>query len=151
MQLLAHRPADFTDRLICFWTRGLFSHVAVLCSGRIYEAVPGAGVRCVDVVDYFAAHSIGQYEIFDIPGADGAAAEKFARSQLGKPYDWRSIIGFATLDRATRERAGYWQCAEFAYVMCAKAGVWLFAPDRTNPADLSPSLLPLSSQLSLAA
>ena len=147
MQLLAHRPQDWTDRIICLGTRGLFSHVAVLIGPNVFEAVPGAGVRAVDAARYFAAHPRQQYDVFAVPGADEAAGERFARAQLGKPYDWRSVLGFATLDRATRERAGYWQCAEFVYAVIARAGVPLFSPERTNPAQLWPSLLPLSPRL----
>ena len=101
--------------------------------GLIYEAVPGAGVRCVPDAEYFPCNPPERYAFFVVAGVDEAAGEAFARLQLGKRYDWRAILGFATLDRATRERAGYWQCAEFAYAVIARAGVPLFAPGRTNP------------------
>lgn len=149
MQLLAHHPQDAVDRLICLGTRGLFAHVAVAFHGgtMIYEAVPRHGVRAVAAGAYFTRHARREYAAFDVPGADEAAGEAFARTQIGKRYDWRAILGFATLDRRTRERAGYWQCAEFAYAVIARAGVPLFSPERTNPAQLWPSLLPLSPLL----
>jgi hypothetical protein len=60
-------------------------HVATDYDGALYEAA-FSGMRCVNAS---ARLSVGDWEVFDVPGGcDAAAALTLAQSRVGWPYDW---------------------------------------------------------------
>lgn len=70
-------------------------------------------------------------------------AYQWALTQVGKPYDWRAILGMAA-DRNWREDDA-WFCSELVAMAFEQAGSPLFNPDmqvwRVTPRDVLMSLL----------
>jgi len=68
-----------------------------------------------------------------------------ARSQVGKPYDWKAILGFAV--RRDWQDEGQWFCSELALWCAMQAGLRMLNLDRIDRCSpetllLSPLLIP---------
>lgn len=61
-----------------------------------------------------------KYEFRDLTVPDPEAGYAFARSQLGKPYDWTGVIGLG-LHRDWQTDDAWW-CSEFVEAVLAAAG-----------------------------
>jgi len=135
------RQNHLASRLVQWFTRGKPDHVAVGVGEVVYEAAPGHGVRSVGVKSWME-----QY-----PGAviytveAGAEVVRFLREQIGKPYDWRGLIGF--LARTRTERGKAWFCSELVVAAFHAGRIDLLRgdPDKISPAvlEMSPLLTPL--------
>ena len=66
-------------------------------------------------------------QMVDLPCADPAAAMAWARSQVGKPYDWRSDLGIAFHRLWTDP--GQWECAGLIAAAFIAGGTPLFRAD----------------------
>lgn len=84
--------------------------------------------------------------VVEIPTAKAPAIYRWARSQLGAPYDWSAILGFA-FDRDWRAD-GRWECIEMVIRSFEVNGFWrrplIVAASGINPGAglllLSPSI-----------
>lgn len=93
-----------------------WSHAAVvLPNGDVIDATfKAGGVRRRKLSDVLAHASA--YKLIELPVPDQVAAMAFLHAQLGKPYDWRSILGWATSDRDWRDDTAW-----FCFELCAAA------------------------------
>lgn len=85
-----------------------WSHVAIVDGDDVIEAAAFTGVRVRPLAD-LVAHS-SQTQIIEIPARDPATVIAAARSQIGRPYDWRGVIGIGARRKWQSERA--WFCSE---------------------------------------
>ena len=102
-------------------TWSAWSHVALVDGDEAIEAV-WPGVRAAplsNVLEHYAAHAFA-----DLPCADPAAALQAARSQIGRPYDWKALVGFLLHRDWEDERA--WFCSELVAWAIHQAGKPLF-------------------------
>lgn len=98
-----------------------WSHVALVMEGGesvIDATFAHGGVQQRRIADVLAASSV--HEFRDIECPDPAAAYAFARSQLGKPYDWRGTLGLA-LHRDWQQDDAWW-CSELVEACIAAGG-----------------------------
>ncbi len=72
-------------------------------------------------------------------------ALSWARTQLGKQYDYAAILRFVTRKQSERTDNGKWFCSEYAFVASQKAGVTLLK--RVDPVNVSPGHFILSPYL----
>lgn len=94
----------FAGRLVQIGTWSWCSHVDfVLPDGKLLGAVPDGGVS---IRDWTPAQRIERYQV-DAP----ADVFRTAASQIGKPYDWKGVIGLA-FHRDWQDE-GQWWCSEF--------------------------------------
>lgn len=118
------------------------SHVDfVLDDGRLLGAVPGRGV-CIREQEVDA----GRVELYQADVPDFAVA--YATSQIGQPYDWAGVVGWAL--RRQWQETDSWFCSELVAWACQSVGAPLLrAKDawRITPRDLlmSPLLIPLAA------
>jgi uncharacterized protein YycO len=97
-----------------------WSHAAVLLpNGDVIDATFKAGGvrrrRFDDVLKHASAH-----KVLRLPVPDEVSAMAFLHQQLGKPYDWRAILGWVTSDRDWADDSA-WFCFELV-AAAAKAG-----------------------------
>jgi uncharacterized protein YycO len=71
----------------------------------------------------------------------------WAKSQIGKKYDYVSILRFLTRSSRGRKDNGKWFCSELAFVAAQKAGVDLL--HFIHPVEVSPGHFILSPLLRL--
>lgn len=87
-----------------------WSHCAVVTPQQtVIEAAAFHGVIERPLAD-FLAH-VSKSSVKDIALPDDAAAIAWARSQIGKPYDWAGATGLAF--QREWQRADFWFCSEF--------------------------------------
>lgn len=111
-----------------------WSHCALIDGDEIIEAAAGSGVRARPLAELIAESS--EWEIIEIPVRNPAAVIAAARSQIGKPYDWRGVIGIGFRRRWQDEDA--WFCSELVAYAFEAAGDLLFRAKRwrIRPPDL---------------
>jgi hypothetical protein len=110
-----------------------WSHVALVAGETVIEASSIHGVRERPLADFMADAT--KVAIIELPGdADRAIAA--ARSQIGKPYDWRGILGIGFRRRWQDQDA--WSCSELVAWAIEQSGVLLF---RTQPWRVTPQML----------
>lgn len=105
------------SRLIRWFTWGRWSHVAIrMPEGDVIEAKEFRGVIRREV-------TYEQKEIVSVTVTPEqyAVFETALRSQLGKSYDWRAILGFVF--RRDWERTDYWICSELVAWALKQANV----------------------------
>lgn len=129
--------------LIKWQSRSEYSHAAILFEdGVLYEAREFEGVRKLlsTAVDY------GQAIAFGVPAETNVASVRaFMERQLGKRYDYGSILRFITRQQQHRTDSGRWFCSELVFAAVQKGGVDLLS--RVEPWAVSPGLLTLSPLL----
>ena len=131
--------------LIRWQTRGQYSHAAFLLpDGQILESWQGDGVRLKTLSDY---RGIDVYEIPGMTPAQWAIAIEWALAQVGKKYDYWSIIRFVSRRKLPANDKLF--CSELLFAACALAGYNLF--ERIEASAVSPSLLAITPLIRLSA
>jgi hypothetical protein len=144
-KVLLFRGRGLISALIRWQTRGEYSHAAFLLpDGQILESWPGAGVRIKRLTDY---KGIDVYDVLGITPEQWASALSFAQSQLGKKYDYWSIIRFVS--RRNLPQNDKWFCSELLFVSLMMAGFHLF--ERVEGSAISPAVLAITPLLELSA
>jgi len=111
-----------------------WSHCGIIDGTTVIEAVMGHGVVETPLDEFLARSSA--WEVIEIPAADPAAVIAAARSQIGKPYDAKGVLGIAV--RRAWQQPDAWFCSELVAWAFHSAGTWLFRADawRITPRDL---------------
>lgn len=97
---MSHVTVVFTRRrrvgsaVLRAWMHSRFSHCAILdpATNTIIEAAAWHGVQERPLDDLLSESS--HHELIQIPCRDPQHVLAMARSQIGKPYDWKGILGF---------------------------------------------------------
>ena len=131
-----------TGWVIRAWTWAEYAHVGfTLADGRVLDATPQLGVA---VHTPLHMPRLAEFRV-DAPPEVLRAAVAYAGSQLGKPYDWRAVLGIGLhQDWRCEDR---WFCADLVAAAFERAGYPLLHADhlgRVTPRDLllSPFLRP---------
>lgn len=134
MRIALCRSSKIGSWIIRTLTWSSFSHSVILDGGEVIEAV-WPKVRVSTLAELRSTHD--EVEIVDWPNIDGDPIIAAARSQVGKPYDWKALVGFL-FHRDWREDDS-WDCAELIAWSCESGGSPLFRPgtlNRVTPQDL---------------
>lgn len=80
--------------LLRAWMHSSYSHCGIIdpSSNTVIEAAFPGGVVERSLEDFCSDKS--KWEIITIPVPDAGMVIHKARTQLGKPYDWKGILGF---------------------------------------------------------
>jgi len=146
-----YKGKSLMSRAIMWLNWSDYSHAALITSrGTVIEAW-GEGffqgsVR--EVPFLWSQHKPGTdvdvFEPIDIEPWQCAMVEAMARSQVGKPYDWRGVFRF--LSRSTPSVDGAWFCSELVAAAFAAAKFPLL---NRVPQKIFPGLIPASPRLRL--
>ena len=111
-----------------------WSHVAIVDGEDVIEAVAGDGVRRRPMAALLAESS--EFVVVSVPALNAQAVVAAAASQIGKPYDWRGVLGIGF--RRRWQDADSWFCSELVAWAFREAGHPLFRLDewRITPRDL---------------
>lgn len=118
MKLLFSRRNTVASWLICLacWSR--WSHCAIVDGDHVIESTARRGVhrrpKALFMADYPQAEQV------DIPCCDDDAGLRWARAQIGLPYDWTAIAGFVL--RRDWQEPDSWFCSELAEGAVRAAG-----------------------------
>jgi uncharacterized protein YycO len=139
--ILLFRGRGLISSLIRWQTRGEYSHAALLMpDGRIIESWQGDGVRIKTLADWVG---VDAYTVVGMTDEQWERAFEFARSQLGRGYDYWAIVRFISRDKMPENER--WFCSELVFAALAHARVAALA--RIEPWAVSPGLLNLSPLL----
>jgi len=144
MRIGLYKGRSLISRLIRWQTRSTYSHASlILPDNTVIEAWTG-GVRWQRIHD---GHTKGTVvDVFEPIGVftagifNSLAVEQFARSQIGKGYDYLSVARFVTRTRGDRQAR--WFCSELVFQAYLAGGLRLL--ERIEPWAVSPALLRLS-------
>lgn len=151
-RLPGHEPEPAFGRVLLFtggdpiaaivkWqSRSHYSHAALLIPGtnRVLESYPFHGVRERELIakDWECIHA---YEVTGMTAKQWEGAVQYGTSQLGKPYDWRSVFKFMT--RTPAKENGKWFCSELVFKCIEKTYMRLLQmlAEYVNPGHLGAS------------
>jgi hypothetical protein len=134
---------DWKDRLISWWTLGPYSHVELAFSNGLFfsSSLRDGGCRFTTIdhsehweivslkrsMEEMAARFVENNKVRISPEiiADHYEykVQEWCEHQVGKPYDWLSIIGFAF--RCNKfEKRNRWYCSEVILRALNQVGLW---------------------------
>jgi len=122
MRILAYKGTSFTSRLIRLQTRSEYSHVSVqLEDDTVIEAWGRGGVRHLS--GPLEAHKEGTHiDSFVVNASvDEERVLGFLNSQLGKKYDFLSVMRFFTRRKSSADDR--WFCSELVVEAYRQGGV----------------------------
>jgi uncharacterized protein YycO len=115
---------------------GRWSHCGLMTNdGTVIEARVMRGVTETPLADFLLRYSEHRIDKTHIDCPDPAAGLSWARKQIGKPYDWRSVVGLGL--RASWNEDDSWQCAELVEAALTHAGRARFRP---CPSRITPNI-----------
>lgn len=135
------------SRLIRWQQRSSVSHAAIANGENVWEAIQGRGVIKRKFGE-FKSENEGEFLVCPFTIHESSFALRmvdFLDRQVGKDYDWPSVIRFVTRDQDDRKGIGRWFCSELAHQAMLEAGLEPLA--RSSPCNTSPGLLFTSAQL----
>lgn len=136
LQVVYSRSHSIGGIAIRFLDRfGQWSHCGIVShEGTVIEAVAFKGVIETPLVKYYARYAA--FHIVQIPCDNPEGAIEFARSQIGKPYDYWGAIGIAVRRKSWSDEDA-WQCSELVEASLKSAGRTRF---RNDPAVITPNI-----------
>ena len=119
-RVLLFTGGDPIAMLVRWQSRSIYSHAALLIPGtnRVIESYPFKGVRERELT----AKDWERIHVYEVPGMTGKmwdAACAYGQSQMGRSYDFRSVLKFVT--RTPAKENGKWFCSELVFQMLAVA------------------------------
>lgn len=149
MKVALFKPLSFIDKLVCFFSRGKYSHIAILFDdGSSIEAVPFKGV----IYNKNLIKSRNKNQIIEVYNIKTTTKQDriikyFLERQLGKGYDYLSVLGFIiNKTDVGRKEYGKWFCSELVYSAFRKAEIELL--ERIHQWETTPVLISYSNKLS---
>jgi uncharacterized protein YycO len=146
LQLFFSNTRSIASYTVRFATWGEFGHVGIYQDGMIIEANSTIGKV---VHRPFCPEEYSKYIIrtYDVPGE---LIWSLASQQVGKPYDWSAIYGFAF--RRNWQSEDKWFCSELVEWCALKSGYSLVnkASWRVTPQDLN-EVVPINSRKNIIA
>lgn len=120
MKVLFVTKPGFSSFVIRKFTWSRFSHVAILLDDCVIQSTfAGGGVHTVPIDEFYKEYTRIEEVQIDLP--DEAAAEKWLREQIGKPYDVWFIFGFI-FRKDNWEKDDCWVCNELLEAACVVGG-----------------------------
>ena len=119
---------DWTDWLICKWTKGQYSHTELIVNGFMYSSSPRDGkVRC-------KPHKIDNktWDYIEVEANQKDILEFFKMTK-GDKYDWFGILGFII---PIKDRTHDWFCSEWVSNALKISGckkLWTKEPSKISP------------------
>ena len=138
-------PATISG-LISWWTHSLYSHVAIIVDGVVYEAIDAGFVRAATLGENHDPGTIVDIFEFVEPYAsrlDRAAFVASLERTVGQPYDFAGIASFVTGGRIPQSPCRVF-CSEAAQAACLAGGVPL---QNLSAASMMPSHVAMSLAL----
>jgi uncharacterized protein YycO len=116
-----------------------YSHAAVVVGTCVIGANMRKGVHIQTKEEFEKEYPIHDY--YTVYNVDDVKASAFATAQIGKPYDWKNILGIV-LERDWTETDS-WICSELVAATLKAGGVSVLNKkiNRVTPNDLSESVL----------
>lgn len=141
----AHVGTGVVSRLIRWQQRSDVSHISLIDNdNRLIESLEFRGVTDARTLESVRNEQrVDVYSVLVAP-EQHARAIQWARSQVGKKYDYWSVLRFVTR-RDARENNGKWFCSELAFVAAQEAGVALLK--RIPASEVSPGHFVMSPLL----
>jgi uncharacterized protein YycO len=151
MKIAMYKGTGVGSELILYFSRGGYSHAAVMLNdGSIIESKEFHGVRRrASVTDQLTNnYTIDIFDVTTTPEQD-KIIENFLVSQLGKGYDYASVVGFVVYaSKEGRRSYGKWFCSELVFAAFQKAGIDLLK--RIDAWKVSPTILSYNNVMTLS-
>lgn len=150
MKFALVRGKSPVSSLIQWWTRSVYSHVAiVLDTGTTYEALPSGFVRAPNLAanNHGSTIDLLAYKT-PLTQAEEATARRALESMVGKLYDYHMLLAFplrTSWEPPASRRKLF--CSEAAYLVSLALGPSRILLERTLPWKVTPDMINLSPLL----
>lgn len=143
-----HHGTGFISRLIRWQQRTDVSHISIVDNDDwIIEAREGHGVVRNRTLTEARKNARVDVMVAMVTQEQRDVALEWAKTQLGKSYDYLSVLRFVSRRQSASKENGKWFCSELAFATAQKAGTALLK--RIEPVEVSPGHFVLSPLLKL--
>jgi len=121
--------ADYQDKLIAWWTGGIYSHTELIIDGYMYSTSPRD--KTVRKKEHIYNEDIWDY--VEVGNVDVDKILTFFEMTKNQKYDWLGILGFII---PFKDRTDKWFCSEWVSNALKIAGckkLWLQEPSKISP------------------
>lgn len=133
---------SIVSRAIGWFTRSVYSHVAIKANGFVYEAVEQGFVKSMNWRERHDAGTLVDILEFKTPvtSSEELRAERCGISMLGAGYDYLAVLaGFPLrLNFEPKYSRKRFDCSEAAFLMAAAMGPDRLLLERCQPWEVSP-------------
>ena len=137
MKILFCKSDSIGGAFIRLFTFSKWNHVAIEYNGRVIDSTTANGVSESSLYDFNQRYE--KVEVVEVKDVNQFAAWNFAKSQLGKSYDWTAIVALPFRERWQRDNK--WFCSELvAASLFAGGRRFRVESGRVTPRDLWISL-----------
>lgn len=119
------------DKVIRWWTKSRYSHVAIISEGTCFEADAWKGWVIVRSWDKW--YNPENWDLVDVEVVDIGRVWHFLLGQRGKRYDYPGVLGFLLPWRPQIQ--GWWYCSEHAATALG------YADTKLSPGDLAEKVM----------
>lgn len=146
MRIALYRGKGIVSKLILWQSRGLFSHAAcVLSDNSVIESREFKGVqKRAHFKPIEGQETVQLFNVETTPDEEFKIVA-FLTGEMGKGYDYLSILRFITRENTDRYTNGTWFCSELVFAAFQHAGIDLLA--RIEAWAVSPGQLATSTYL----
>ena len=132
-----YKPSSILGKLVCFFQRGKYSHCNITVDDLTYE------IRPFNKVKKFQLEPSKIIDSFDIKLSKRQKIQlvDFLDKQIGKSYDYLSIIGFI-IYKNDRSKSNIWFCSELIVSALLKVNFEILK--RVEPFKVGPVILSYS-------
>jgi len=124
--------ADWTDKVIAWWTKGPYSHMEIIIDGNMYSSSPRDGKVRSKVHKW--DNDTWDYIDVEIDLKDAQRIKMFYEKTKGHNYDWFGILGFVLPVHDSEKK---YFCSEWGSKASIIGGVSCFYDK--NPSRISPN------------
>lgn len=113
--------ATVTDKFVCWWTKGIYSHVELIINDNIfYSSAPrDNGVRYKELTP-----NLDNWDIFNLTvPLDENKMRKNMDMQLNKGYDWVGLFFGQLFKSKEIEQSNKWFCSELCGYILNLGGI----------------------------
>lgn len=148
MKIVLYKPYDTLDKIISFFSRGDYSHAAIMMNdGSLIDVRPFKKIRKIPNIHYERSQN-QKVEIYNVNTTkdEDLIINDFLNRQIGKGYDYLSVFGFiVNKTELGRKQYGKWFCSELIFCAFKKVGINLL--ERIRQWDVTPVILSYSNLL----
>lgn len=148
MKIVLYKPYDTLDKIISFFSRGNYSHVAIMMNdGSLIDIRPFKKIRKIPYIHY-GRNQNQKVEIYNVVTTtqQDEIINDFLNKQIGKGYDYFSVFGFIiNKSELGRKQYGKWFCSELVYCAFKKVNINLL--ERIKQWEVTPVILSYSNLL----
>ena len=128
LNVALYKPKSILDRLVCFFSRGKYSHAALVFEDdMVIESRPFKGViKSKNLIKASESKSVIDLYSIRVSKKKYEVIREFMLNKVGSKYDYMSVFGFVLFsNKQNRHSRNKWFCGEIIISAFNKVHIYL--------------------------